>query len=66
MLSRCVTRGLLRDAPRVTHLDSIILLEIGAHHGYAVTAIARQNFPRAYIEIKPDYAGLDRLAVIEV
>ena len=58
--------GLLRDAPRVTHLDSIILLEIGAHHGDAVTAIARQNFPRAYIEIKPDYAGLDRLAVIEV
>lgn len=61
-----LVRGLLSDAPRITHLDSVILLEIGAYHGDAVTAIARQNFPRAYIEIKPDYAGLDRLAVIEV
>ncbi len=59
-------RGLLRDAPRVTHLDSVILLEIGAYQGDAVTEIARQHFPRAYIEIKPDYAGLDRLAVVEV
>jgi release factor glutamine methyltransferase len=61
-----LVRGLLRDAPRVTHLDSVILLEIGAYQGDAVTEIARQHFPRAYIEIKPDYAGLDRLAVIEV
>ncbi len=61
-----LVRGLLHDAPRVTHLDSVILLEIGAYHGDAVTEIARQNFPRAYIEVKPDYAGLDRLAVIEV
>ncbi len=61
-----LVRGLLRAAPRVTHLDSVILLEIGAYQGDAVTEIARQNFPRAYIEIKPDYAGLDRLAVIEV
>ncbi len=61
-----LVRSLLHDAPRVTHLDSVILLEIGAYHGDAVTEIARQNFPRAYIEIKPDYAGLDRLAVIEV
>jgi release factor glutamine methyltransferase len=61
-----LVRGLLRAAPRVTHVDSIILLEIGAYHGDAVTDIAHQNFPRAYVEIKPDYAGLDRLAVIEV
>jgi release factor glutamine methyltransferase len=61
-----LVRGLLRDAPRVTHIDSLILLEISAYHGDAATEIARQHFPRAYIEIKPDYAGLDRLAVIEV
>ena len=61
-----LVRGLLRDAPRVTHLDSVIVLEIGAYHGDAVTEIARQHFPRAYIEIKPDYGGLERLAVIEV
>ena len=61
-----LVRGLLHDAPRVTHRDGVILLEIGAYQGDAVTEIARQNFPRAYIEIKPDYAGLNRLAVIEV
>jgi release factor glutamine methyltransferase len=61
-----LVRGLLQAAPRVTHLDSVILLEIGAYQGDAVTDIARQHFPRAYVEIKPDYAGLDRLAVIEV
>jgi release factor glutamine methyltransferase len=61
-----LVRGLLCDAPRVTHIDSVILLEIGAYQGDSVTDIARQHFPRAYIEIKPDYAGLDRLAVIEV
>lgn len=61
-----LVRGLLHDAPRVTHSGSVILLEIGAYHGDAVTEIAQQNFPQARIEIKPDYAGLDRLAVIEV
>jgi release factor glutamine methyltransferase len=61
-----LVRGLLSDAPRVTHPGSIILLEIGAYQGDAVTEIVRQNFPQAHVEIKPDYAGLDRLAVIEI
>jgi release factor glutamine methyltransferase len=61
-----LVRGLLHDAPRVTHSGSVILLEIGAYQGDAVTEIAQRNFPLAHIEIKPDYAGLDRLAVIEV
>ena len=61
-----LVRQLLRDAPRVTRPGSLILLEIGAYHGDAVTGIARDNFPQARIDIKPDYAGLDRLAIIEV
>ena len=61
-----LVRGLLYDAPRVTHPNSLILLEIGAYQGEAVTQVAQQNFPEARIEIRPDYAGLDRLAVIEV
>jgi release factor glutamine methyltransferase len=61
-----LVRGLLRAAPRVTHLDSLVLLEIGAYQGDSVTEIARQHFPRAYLEIEQDYAGLDRLVVIEV
>ena len=61
-----LVRQLLHAAPRVTRPGSLILLEIGAYHGDAVTDIARENFPQAHIDIKPDYAGLDRLAVIEV
>ncbi len=61
-----LVRALLRDASRVLQPGSVILLEIGAYHGDAVTEIALLNFPQARVEIKPDYAGLDRLAVIEV
>lgn len=61
-----LVRALLRDASRVLHPGSVILLEIGAYHGDAVTEIALLNFPQARVEIKPDYAGLDRLAVIEI
>jgi release factor glutamine methyltransferase len=61
-----LVRALLHDASRVLHPGSVILLEIGAYHGDAVTEIALRNFPQARVEIKPDYAGLDRLAVIEI
>jgi len=61
-----LVRALLRDAPRVTRPGSLILLEIGAYQGDDVTALAQQHFPTARIAIKPDYAGLDRLAVIEI
>ena len=61
-----LVRALLRDASRVLHSGSVILLEIGAYHGDAVTEIALLNFPQARVQIKPDYAGLDRLAVIEI
>jgi release factor glutamine methyltransferase len=61
-----LVRALLRDASRVLHAGSVILLEIGAYHGDSVTEIALLNFPQARIEIRPDYAGLDRLAVIEI
>lgn len=61
-----LVRALLRGASRVLHAGSVILLEIGAYHGDAVTEIILSNFPQARVEIKPDYAGLDRLAVIEI
>jgi release factor glutamine methyltransferase len=59
-------RHLLADAPRVVRSGSLILLEIGAYQGDEVTTIARESFPMARLSIEPDYAGLDRLAVIEV
>jgi release factor glutamine methyltransferase len=61
-----LVRRMLHDAPRIVWSGSLILMEIGAYQGEDVTAIARQSFPNARISIKPDYAGLDRLAVIEV
>jgi release factor glutamine methyltransferase len=61
-----LVRRMLHDAPRVVRSGGLILMEIGAYQGEDVTAIARQSFPSARISIKPDYAGLDRLAVIEV
>ncbi len=61
-----LVRRLLHDAPRVLHSGSCVLLEIGAYQGDSVTAIAQQAFPNAHVSIRPDYAGLDRLAVIEV
>ena len=61
-----LVRSLLHDAPRLMLPGGAILLEIGAYQGDDVSEIARQNFPQARIGIKPDYAGLDRLAIIEV
>ncbi|GAB4494971.1 MAG: peptide chain release factor N(5)-glutamine methyltransferase [Anaerolineales bacterium] len=42
----------------------LILLEIEYRQGAAVSALARQHFPAAEIQIKKDLAGQDRLAVI--
>lgn len=61
-----LVRQLLHAAPRVVREGSAILLEIGAYHGEAVTEIAQQCFPGARIAIRPDYAGLDRVAEIEL
>ena len=59
-------RALLRTAPRVLKPHSVIVLEIAAYQGDTITEIASQSFPAARIEVRQDYAGLDRLAVIEL
>ena len=59
-------RQFLGAAPSRVRAGSFILLEIGAYQGDDVTAIVRQSFPQVRISIEPDYAGLDRLAVVEV
>jgi release factor glutamine methyltransferase len=58
-------RQLMLDAPRCMKPHGFILMEIGAYHGEEVSSIAQQIFPLAKISIEPDYAGLDRLAVIK-
>ena len=42
-----------------------ILLEIGASQGVGATALAHANFPQADVLLCQDYAGLDRLLVVE-
>ncbi len=59
-------RAMLKDAPRVVKAGALILMEIGAYKRDDVTAIAQPHFPSAQITVRPDYAGLDRLVVIEV
>ena len=42
-----------------------ILLEIGAGQGGAATALAREHLPQARVRLVQDYAGLDRLVIVE-
>jgi release factor glutamine methyltransferase len=42
-----------------------LLLEIGASQGVAVTALARRCFPAADVQLHRDYAGLDRLVIVQ-
>jgi release factor glutamine methyltransferase len=59
------TRRLLATA--VPHLrpGGAILVEIGASQGAAAIALANVHFPRAEVQLQQDYAGLDRLVVLE-
>ena len=43
----------------------VIMLEIGASQGAGVTALAREHHHQAAVRLIQDYAGLDRLVIIE-
>jgi len=58
-------RRLLPAAAFCLRPEGAILLEIGARQGQAVTALARQHFPLAEVQLYQDYAGLDRLVAIQ-
>ncbi|MFN2225044.1 MAG: peptide chain release factor N(5)-glutamine methyltransferase [Anaerolineae bacterium] len=58
-------RGLLASAAPHLRPGGALLVEIGAAQGPAVVALARQHFPEAGVELKKDYAGLDRLVIIQ-
>jgi len=59
-------RRLLAQAGPHLKPQATILLEIGATQGAAVTNLARCHFPAATVEVVQDYAGLDRMVVIEI
>lgn len=60
----CIDR-LLRDAPRHLAPGGALFAEIGDDQGEAARGIARDAFPAARIDVRPDLAGLDRVLVIE-
>lgn len=71
-------RRLLAQARSHLKLQATILLEIGATQGAAITDLARRSFDNpltelrtphfstAKVEVVQDYAGLDRMVVIEI
>jgi release factor glutamine methyltransferase len=60
-----IIRRLLATAAPYLHPGGAILLEIGASQGVAATALARGSFPQAAVTLHQDYAGLDRLVVVD-
>lgn len=58
-------RPLLDSAGSHLQRGGSLLLEIGASQGAAVSALARNSFPRARIDLRQDYAGLDRMVMVE-
>ena len=57
-------RQLLKQAQTRMAPSSAIFLEIGWQQGLTVRQMAQSNFPSAEIEIRPDYAGNDRIVSI--
>ena len=60
-----VYRRLLRQAPPHLRPNGALLFEIAADQGPAAAALARAAFPAARVEVRRDYAGLDRFVVVE-
>jgi release factor glutamine methyltransferase len=58
-------RRLLAQAGERLKPSGVVLLEIGATQGPAVVALAKRHFPAARVEIAKDYAGLDRVVIVE-
>jgi release factor glutamine methyltransferase len=58
-------RRLFSQAPRYVKPNGWLLLEIGATQGQAVSALARQAFPLAAVNLHRDYAGLTRVVEIQ-
>ena len=45
--------------------EGIIIIEFSEEHGKGISELGKKAFPEAKIKIQPDYAGLDRVLVIE-
>jgi len=58
-------RRLLAQAGEHIRPGGVVLLEIGATQGEAAIALARRHLPAAKVEIVKDYAGLDRVVMVD-
>lgn len=56
---------LLQQARPLLRPNGAIFLEIGWRQGDAARQLAQTHFPAARITLKPDYAGHDRLVIID-
>ena len=57
--------ALMAQGPIVLAPDGAILLEIGASQGVVAQSMAFAHFPQAEIRLLQDYAGKDRLLIIQ-
>lgn len=57
-------RALLPQAAGRLRPGGLLLLEIGWRQGAAVAGLARQAFPAARVEVRPDFAGHDRVVAV--
>lgn len=53
------------EAPAYLLPGGVLVLEIGSTQGPAAAQLVRAAFPAARVQVKQDYAGLDRLVVAE-
>jgi release factor glutamine methyltransferase len=60
-----LVRRLLLQAAMLINPGGLTLLEIGVGQGAAAQVLARDVFPTAQVSVELDYAGLDRLVVID-
>ncbi|MBA3873761.1 MAG: peptide chain release factor N(5)-glutamine methyltransferase [Anaerolineae bacterium] len=60
-----LVRRLLLQAQSCIKSHGLMLLEIGAGQGAAASRESKAAFPKARITVELDYAGLDRIVVIE-
>jgi release factor glutamine methyltransferase len=60
-----IIRRLLAMAAQRLHPRGKLLMELGAGQGQVILGLAREHFPHAAAEIFKDYAGLDRVLVVD-
>ena len=58
-------RKLLPQAAERLSPDGLLLMEIGWQQGRAVSELALAAFPRASIEVRPDFGKLDRIVAVQ-